>query len=184
MAMPGEAGSFVSPGPAPGTAPAGTPPSQVGVRTAPRGRPTSSSRGVVPPPNKPVAPPGGGAGGSGGPGNPSLGQLRPASQAAPAAPAGPAGAQTRMPTSPELDMMTSGMSAQLPVGQYTVGPDGQPTVILNEQGQAQYQARMERFAQAYRASMPPELRNSDVPIPQVTVGQRVLNPWSGQWITV
>ena len=81
-------------------------------------------------------------------------------------------------------MMTSGMSAQLPVGTYTVGPDGQPQVILNEVGQAQYQARMERFAKAYRDSMPPELRGADIPIPEVTVGQRVLNPWSGQWITV
>ena len=177
-----EPAGFVSPGPAPGTAPAGAPPSQVGVRARPQGRPANT--GVVPPPGQPIPPPGAGRPQSSGGGGGFSGSLRPAAPAPAQSGPEPSGGQTRMPTSPELDMMTSGMSAQLPVGTYTVGPDGQPQVILNEQGQAQYQARMERFAKAYRESMPPELRGSDMPIPEVTVGQRVLNPWTGQWITV
>lgn len=186
MAMPGDTSAglgIARPGPQPGSAAAGVGPGGVGVRQRPNGRPPGPS--VVPPPNAPVAPPPGAAGGAGG-GMGLAGTLQPSSPPSGASPAQPAatGQPGRMPTGPELGMMGPGMSMELPVGTYTVGPDGQPQVVLNEAGMAAYQNRVQRFTERYRAAMPPDMRGQDVPMPQVVVGQRVLIPWTGEWVTV
>lgn len=171
------------PGPRPSSA-ASVAPAGVGVRTAPQGRP----RVVAPPPTPVVPPPNGqipdfGASVSG----PQPAQpVRPQPQALPSQPSTPppaAGGPKRAPQQHELDLLPTGGMFETPVGTFTQTPNG-PMIVLNEQGAQAYQARIEKFYEQYQSFMPPELRSLDLPLPNVTVGQKFFHPWANRWMTV